>query len=143
MLRALEHGPEEVQVELGGRLSAALATAVRTAGETGRTAVAGSVGPFESEVLRLLSDVPAALDDPEAHSDTDAAMLQILAGADREEAVSSAVRLVALLAREALGTDLPDEQVLAGLGMVDDAGLARLARLWVDLAVAAGAAGRR
>ena len=137
VLRALEHGPDEVQVELGGRLSAALATAVRTAGEVGRTTVASQVGPFESEVLRLLSDVPAALDDPEAHSDTDAAMLQILAGADRSEAVSSAVRLVALLAREALGTGLPDEQVLGGLGMVDDAGLARLARLWVDLAVGA------
>ena len=137
VLRALEHGPEEVQVELGGRLSAALATAVRTAGDAGRAAVAGRVGPFESEVLRLLSDVPPALADPEAHSDTDAAMLQILAGSDRGEAVSSAVRLVALLAREALGTDLPDERVLAGLGMVDDAGLARLARLWVDLAVSA------
>ena len=138
VLRALEHGPDEVQVELGGRLSAALATAVRTAGPAGRTAVAGRVGPFESEVLRLLSDVPRALDDAEAHSDTDAAMLQILAGADREESVSAAVRTVALLAREALGESLPDPQVLAGLGMVDDAGLARLARLWVDLAVAAG-----
>ena len=138
VLRALEHGPEDVQVELGGRLSAALATAIRTAGPSGRDAVAGRVGPFESEVLRLLSDLPAALDDPDAHSDTDAAMLQILAGPEREEAVRSAVRLVALLAREALGPDLPDDQVLAGLGMVDDAGLARLARLWVDLAVAAG-----
>ena len=138
VLRALEHGPDEVQVELGGRLSAALATAIRTAGEVGRTTVASQVGPFESEVLRLLSDVPAALDDPESHSDTDAAMLQILGGPDRSEAVSSAVRLVALLAREALGDGLPDEQVLAGLGMVDDAGLARLSRLWVDLAVAAG-----
>jgi hypothetical protein len=138
VLRALEHGPDEVQVELGGRLSAALATAIRTAGEAGRTTVASQVGPFESEVLRLLSDVPAALEDPESHSDTDAAMLQILAGPDRSEAVSSAVRLVALLAREALGTGLPDEQVLAGLGMVDDAGLARLSRLWVDLAVGAG-----
>ena len=141
VLRALEHGPEDVQVELGGRLSAALATAVRAAGDTGRAAVAGRVGPFESEVLRLLSDVPAALADPEANSDTDAAMLQILAGSDRGDAVSSAVRLVALLAREALGPDLADEQVLAGLGMVDDAGLARLARLWVDLAVAAGRPG--
>ena len=138
VLRALEHGPDEVQVELGGRLSAALATAIRTAGPDGRTGVAGRVGPFESEVLRLLSDVPTALEDPDKHSDSDAAMLQILAGSDREEAVRSAVRVVALLAREALGSDLPDEQVLAGLGMVDDAGLARLARLWVDLAVAAG-----
>lgn len=138
VLRALEHGPDEVQVELGGRLSAALATAVRAAGAEGRTAVAGRVGPFESEVLRLLSEVPMALEDPEVQSDTDAAMLQILAGADREEAVRSAVRVIALLAREALGADVPDEQVLAGLGMVDDAGLARLARLWVDLAVAAG-----
>ena len=140
VLRALEHGPEEVQVELGGRLSAALATAVRTAGPRGRDAVAGSVGPFESEVLRLLQDLPTALDDPAATSDTDSAMLQVLAGPDREDAVRSAVRTVALLAREALGTDLPDEQVLSGLGMVDDAGLARLSRLWVDLAVAAAAA---
>ncbi len=138
VLRALEHGPDEVQVELGGRLSAALATAVRTAGPAGRDAVAGRVGPFETEGLRLLADVPPALEDPAAHSDTDATMLQILAGADREDAVRSAVRLVALLAREALGTDLPDEQVLGGLNMVDDAGLARLARLWVELAVAAG-----
>lgn len=138
VLRALEHGPDEVQVELGGRLSAALANAVRTAGPAGRAAVAGRVGPFESEVLRLLSDVPPALEDPEAHSDTDVAMLHILAGPDREESVSAAVRLVALLARETLGNELPDEQVLAGLGMVDDAGLARLARLWVDLAVAVG-----
>ncbi len=137
VLRALEHGPDDVQVELGGRLSAALATAVRTAGPAGRAAVAGRVGPFESEVLRLLSDVPPALEDPEAHSDVDAAMLQILAGPDRDEAVSAAVRVVALLARDTLGSDLPDDQVLAGLGMVDDAGLARLARLWVDLAVAA------
>ena len=143
VLRALEHGPDDVQVELGGRLSAALAVAVRLAGPGGREAVAGRVGPFESEVLRLLSDVPAALDDPAAHSDTDAAMQQVLAGVDREEAVRAAVRTVALLAREALGEDLPDEQVLGGLGMVDDAGLARLAGLWLALAVAAGASGER
>ncbi len=61
----------------------------------------------------------------------------VLAASDRDEGVRAAVRVVALLARASLGPDLDGQQVLARLEMVDDAGELRLARLWVDLALAA------
>ena len=137
VLRALEHGPDEVQVELGGRLSAALATAVRTAGRSvARRSPAGRAVRVGGPAAALRR--PARARGPgvaQRHRRRDAADPR---RPRPGEAVSAAVRLVALLAREALGTGLADEQVLAGLGMVDDAGLARLSRLWVDLAVAAG-----
>jgi hypothetical protein len=65
----------------------------------------------------------------------------LLAGADTDETFRAAVSTVARLARAAFGPELEPGEVLQRLGMVDDAGLARLARLWVDLALTAGRPG--
>jgi hypothetical protein len=61
----------------------------------------------------------------------------LLASSDRDETVRAAVSVLGRLARAGYGPDLPDEEVLRRLGMVDDRALARLARMWVDLAAAA------
>ena len=139
LVRALELAPDDYSLELGGRLCAALVAALEAATPAHREGVLTQVGPFETEALRLLQDLPAALEAAEPGQRVDVTMQALMAGADREEPVRAAVSLVARLAREALGRDLPDAEVLSRLGMVDDAGLARLARMWVDLAALAGA----
>lgn len=134
LVRALELAPESFTLELGGRLCAVLATTVHHTDQTTLTAVLDRVGPFESEVIRMLTALPAALDAAPPAQRSEVTMRFLLAAADRDETVRAAVSIIARLARASFGPDLPDEQVLRRLGMVDDAGLLRLARLWVDLA---------
>ena len=149
LVRGLEFGPESFQLELGGLLSAALATAVRAAGPDGVAAVVEQTGPFESEVLRLLTELPRALTAPSGgagaggKAEADRVVEVLLGGPDLEETARAAVSAIARLARTAYGPDLEDEQVLQRLEMLDDAGLARLAELWVQLAEAAAARGDR
>lgn len=137
LARALEHAPDDVAVELGARLCAGLAAAVELADAAALTAVRDRVGPFESEVLRLLDELPRALSAASAAEQVDVTMTHVVAGADRDDAVRAAVTLAAGLARQVLGVDRPDDEVLGRLGMVDDAGLLRLAHLWLRLATAA------
>ena len=137
LVQALVFAPDVSQVEIGARLCAALAAAVRVAGPDAVEKVLSGLGPFEAEEQRLLQALPAALQEA-AVSETEAAMELVLASQDRDEGVRAAVRVVAQLARTAFGPDLTGDQVLARLEMVDDAGLLRLARLWVDLALGAG-----
>ena len=141
LLRAFEYAHKDYAGELGARLCVALATAVVLAGPEGVREVLEQTGPFEPEVSRLLTGVPAVLrpDDPQA-DDADATANVLLAGTDNTEAVRAAVMCVARLARVALGEGVDDEQLLRRLSMVSDAGQARLAGLWVDLAVAAAGA---
>ena len=138
LLRAFDYAHKDYAGELGARLCVALATACVLAGQDGVRQVLEQTGPFEPEVSRLLTGVPAVLrpDDPTA-DDADATANVLLAGSDSGEAVKAAVMCVARLARVALGEGVPDEELLRRLSMVSDAGQARLAGLWVDLAVAA------
>ena len=134
LVRGLEFGPEPFQLELGGLLSDALAISVRAAGPHGVAAVVGQAGPFESEVLRLLTELPVALSGGPGTAEGERIVEVLLGGPDLEETARAAVAVVARLARTAFGPDLEDEQVLQRLEMLDDAGLARLAALWVQLA---------
>ena len=144
LLRALDMAPEEFQTELGGRLCTALVAAVSAAGPTGIATVLAQTGPFEPEVLRLLTELPPRLrpDDPAADDARTAADV-VLAGADHDESVRAAVAAIARLAQAAFGEGLADEDLLQRVSMVSDQGLARLAGLWVDLAAAASATGER
>jgi hypothetical protein len=139
LLRALELAPEDFTVELGGRLCAALVAAVVSAEPAAVATLLEQTGPFESEVIRLLTALPAQLRAVPPAERTEAAMTFLLDGTERDETVGAAVSVIARLARGSFGPDLADEDVLRRLGMVDDAGLSRLARIWV--ALAAGAAG--
>ncbi len=139
LVRALELAPDVFTVELGGRLCGALAEAVHQADEVTVAAVLEGVGPFETEVLRLLVELPPVLGQGPVAERTERTMHFLLAAEDRDETVRAAVSVIARLARTRFGPGLPDDQVLRRLAMVDDAGLARLGSLWVDLA--AGAAG--
>ena len=139
LVRALELAPDVFTVELGARLCGALAEAVHEADEVTVAAVLEGVGPFETEVLRLLLELPPLLGRGTAADRTEHTMHFLLAAGDRDETVRAAVSVIARLARTRFGPELPDDQLLRRLGMVDDAGLARLGSLWVDLA--AGAAG--
>lgn len=141
LVQALGYAPEPFQVELGSRLALALAAAVQLGGPEGAAQVREQTAPFETEALRLLTELPPLL--LPADPDRDDALLvteQLVEGPERDEAVRAAVSLVARLARVALGPDLPDGQVLQQLSMVDDAALARLSQLWVDLALSASSA---
>jgi hypothetical protein len=140
LLRAFDYAPKDFQAELGARVCVALATAVVVAGPEGVAAVLDETGPFEPEVTRLLTELPPRLrpEDPEA-DDPDETAGVLLAGAEHGEALKAAITAIARLARTALGEGVGDEDVLRRLSMVSDAGQARLAALWVDLAV--GAAG--
>ncbi len=142
LVQALVYAPEPAQLEIGARLCAALAAAVRVSGPAATASVLAGLGPFEAEEHRLLTALPAALEAVES-SETEVAMELVIASDDRDEAVRAAVRLVAQLARQAFGPDVAEEQLLARLEMVDDAALLRLARLWADLALSAGGDARR
>ncbi len=137
LVRALELAPDEYTTELGARLCSALAAAVLRSGETALAEATTATGPFESETLRQLGGLPAALSGVAVPLRTETTMDFLLAGPDRDDAVRSAVSIIARLARHGFGTDLPDDEVLRRLGMVDDRGLARLATLWVQLAAGA------
>jgi len=131
LVRGLAYGPPEFQATLGQLMSVALGTAVSATGPAAVSAVLAETGPFEDEVIRLLSDVPGAPAGAVGVGEV------LLAGADRDETVRAAVSVVARLARTAFGADLADDELLQRLDMVDDAALATLAGLWVRLAVAA------
>jgi hypothetical protein len=138
LLRAFDYAPKDFQAELGARLCVALCTAVVVAGPEAVAQVIEQTGPFEPEVTRLLTELPPRLhpDDPLA-DDPDTTADVVLSGGDPGESIKAAVTAVARLGRAALGEGLDDEAVLRRLSMVSDAGQARLASLWVDLAVAA------
>ncbi len=137
LLRALALAPPAFAVEVGARLSAGLAAAIDDAGPRTVAAVLEQAGPFEAEVIRLLTGLPALISGAPAGGVTEATMAFLLDGPDKDESVRAAVSVIARLARESIGPGLPDAQVLRHLGMVDDAALGRLASLWVGLAAAA------
>ena len=138
LVRAFDYAPKDFQGELGARLCVALATACVVAGQERIDTVLEQTGPFEPEVTRLLTELPPRLrpDDPQA-DDPDTTADVLLGAAEVGESLKAAVSAIARLARAAWGTDLADEDVLRRLSMVSDAGQARLAALWVDLAVGA------
>ena len=135
LVRAMGLAPEDFQVELGRRLSLALAAACKAAGAVNTQAVLDQTGPFETEVLRLLTELPAALERSTQHPATTVSQL-LLAGPDLEETARASVSVIVRLARASFGKDVAADELLQRLNMVDDAGLARLASLWVDLAAA-------
>ncbi|MCW2679708.1 MAG: hypothetical protein JWM62_1109 [Frankiales bacterium] len=141
LVRALSLAPEDYTVELGGRLCAALSNVLQATDERAREQVLAQTGPFETEALRQLIELPPLLDAAAPEKRTETAMDFLLSAPDRDETVRAAVSVLGRLARAGLGADLPDEEVLRQLGMVDDRALARLARLWVDLAAAAAGDG--
>ncbi len=143
LVRAFEYAPKDFQGELGARLCVALATACVVAGPQGIETILEQTGPFEPEVSRLLTDLPTRLrpEDPTA-DDPDTTADVLLAGTEIGESLRAAVTAISRLARVALGADQPEELVLRRLSMVNDAGQARLASLWVDLAVAASGEAR-
>ena len=135
VVRAFDYAPQDFRAELGARLCIALATAVHAAGPAGVASVLEQTGPFEPEVLRLLTDLPPVLAaaDPSA-DESEAAAGVLLAGAESAESLRAAVSATARLARSAFGDGLAAPEVLRRLSMVDDAGQLRLAQLWVELA---------
>ena len=137
LVRALSLAPDEYTIELGGRLCSALATVLAESDESARELVLAQTGPFETEALRQLTELPRVLSQVSADKRTETAMDFLLSAPDRDETVRAAVSVLGRLARAAFGPDLPDEEVLRRLGMVDDHALARLAALWVALAAAA------
>lgn len=139
LVQALQLAPEAFTAELGTRLCTALLEAVEGAEPAAVAAVLGQTGPFEVEGFRLLTDLPAALVAVAPDQRPATVMQLLLDGQDRDDTVRAAVSVLARLARQRFGADLADEELLRRLGMVDDAGLVRIARLWVDLAGAAAA----
>jgi hypothetical protein len=138
LVRALELAPDGFTAELGGRLCEALVAATDGATQAELDGLLAETGPFETEVLRLLRELPPALRGLAPGLRPEAATRLVLAGADRDETIRAAVSVIARLARTRYGHDLDDADLLRRLSMVDDAGLGRLAGLWVRLAVAAG-----
>ena len=61
LVRAIELAPDDYSVELGALLCAALVQALDAATPAHRAAVQEATGPFESEALRLLTELPPAL----------------------------------------------------------------------------------
>jgi hypothetical protein len=141
LVRAFDYAHKDYSAELGARLCVALCTAIVVGGPDAVEKVLELTGPFEPEVTRLLTELPPRLrpDDPAA-DDADTTADVLLAGSEHGEALKAAVTAVARLGRVAFGEGLADEDVLRRLSMVSDAGQARLASLWVDLAVAAAGA---
>ncbi len=129
LVRALSLAPDEYSVELGGRLCAALAAVLEATDESAREQVLAQTGPFETEALRQLTELPRLLEAAPADKRTETAMDFLLSSADRDETVRAAVSVLGRLARAGLGSDLPDEEVLRRLDMVDDRAMARLARM--------------
>jgi hypothetical protein len=139
LVRAVDLAPEEYAVQLSELLCAALVEAVRLGSAADREALLAQTGPFETEALRLLTELAPVVEGTPYGDRVEAVLQFLLAGDDREESVRAAVSVVARLARQALGAGLPDDEVLRRLDMLDDAGLARLSRLWVRLAAATDA----
>jgi hypothetical protein len=140
LVRAVDLAPQEYALELSELLVGALVNAIRLSEPEHRQALLAQTGPFETEALRILTDLPPLLEATPGAKQIESALTFLLAGDDRNETVQASVSVIARLGRVALGPALPDQEVLRRLGMVDDAGLARLARLWVRLAAAVDAA---
>ena len=138
LLRALTMAPPAYSVQLGAQLAAALVAVLEQASGGVIDAVVAETGPFETEVLRLLTDLPRLLQDTPPAGRVEAALVALVEGDDRDETVRGAVSVVGRLARSVFGPDLPDDQLLQRLGVVDDLGTLRLADLWVSMATAAG-----
>ena len=141
LVRALSLAPDDYTIELGGRLCAALVAVLDATDDSAREQVLAATGPFETEALRQLTELPVALADTPVEKRTETAMDFLLSAADRDETVRAAVSVLGRLARAGFGPDLADDEVLRRLGMVDDRALARLAVLWVELAAAADGPG--
>jgi hypothetical protein len=137
LVRALSLAPDEYTIELGGRLCSALAAVLAETDESAREQVLAQTGPFETEALRQLTELPRLLAETPADKRAETAMDFLLSAPDRDETVRAAVSVLGRLARAGFGADLADDEVLRRLGMVDDRALARLATLWVALAAAA------
>ncbi len=137
LVRALSLAPDDYTIELGGRLCAALVAVLGSTDESAREQVLAGTGPFETEALRQLTELPTAIAAVPAEKKTETAMDFLLSAADKDETVRAAVSVLGRLARAGFGPDLADDEVLRRLGMVDDRALARLAVLWVELAAAA------
>jgi hypothetical protein len=136
LLRALTLAPHEHSAELGDRLCAAVVTAVTSAPERALDQVLAGTAPFETELLRLLTELPPRLRATPEPEQRAAAMDVLLAAPDRDEGVRAAVDAVTRIARTQHGPDLSDEELLQRLLMVDDALEVRLAALWLGLATA-------
>jgi hypothetical protein len=141
LVRALSLAPDEYTVELGGRLCAGLVAVLEATDEAAREQVLAQTGPFETEALRQLTELPPLLEQTPPAKRTETAMDFLLSAQDRDETVRAAVSVLGRLARAGFGPELPDDEVLRRLGMVDDFALARIARMWVSLAAAAGGTG--
>jgi hypothetical protein len=137
LLRAFEYAPKDFQAELGTRLCAALATAVVVAGPDGVRTVLEQTGPFEPEVTRLLTELPAATNDTDLEAATEQAADVVLSGTETAESIKAAVTGIARLARTAFGPGLAADDLLRRLGVASDAAQYRLAGMWVEIAVAA------
>ena len=134
VVRALELAPEDFTVELGARLCAALVAAMQAASPETVQTVLEQTGPFESEALRLLTTLPTVLSSTSGPTQVEAAMRVLLEARERDETVRAAISVIARLSRAGFGPELEADDLLRRLGMVDDAGLLRLAGLWVELA---------
>ncbi len=137
LLRALSLAPAEHSAELGHRLASALVAAFEDAEPPVLTAVAEQTGPFESEVLRLLAELPPLLVTTPVTEHVSATLTLLMVGGDVDETVRGALSVISRLVRATHGGDLPADVLLQRLLMVDDRGLVRLADLWVRLATAA------
>jgi hypothetical protein len=138
LVRAFDYAPKDFAAELGARLCVALTTAIVVAGPDNVARVVEEAGPFEPELARILTQLPPRMrpDDPDA-DDSDAAADVVLSNPDVNEALRASVTAIARLSRVALGEHVSAEDLLRRLAMADDVAEARLAALWVQLAVAA------
>src|SRR5205085_1685147 len=110
----------EHSVEVGVLLCTALVAAFDGAGGDVVPRLAAETGPFETEVLRLLDELPARLAATPEGERTETTMQLLLAGDDRDETIRGAVSLLARIARKRYGADLPDEELLRRLEVLDD-----------------------
>ncbi len=137
LLRALSLAPAEHSAELSSRLCTALIAAFDGAEPPVLARVAEQSGPFESEVLRLITELPPLLATTPDREQVSAALTLLMVGGDVDETVRGVLSLISRLVRATQGEELSDEALLQRLLMVDDRGLVRLARLWVTLAAGA------
>jgi hypothetical protein len=98
-VRALSLAPDAYTVELGGRLCAALVAVLEVTDEAARGQVLDGTGPFETEALRQLTELPPLLAAAPPEGRTEAALEFLLAATDRDETVRAAVSVLGRLAR--------------------------------------------
>ncbi len=137
LLRALSLAPAEHSAELSSRLCTALIAAFEDAEPPVLAQIAQQSGPFESEVLRLITELPPLLATTPEPEQVSATLTLLMVGGDVDETVRGVLSLISRLVRATQDEELNDEALLQRLLMVDDHGLVRLARLWVTLAAGA------